>query len=454
MSNVPPQLTDVDYAYSIRASAGPLVALAPGEGSGRVVAEQLAVEFADEIDSGLGDPLRVLLLSPTRLLASMPWGKLRQIVPDPRLSEKSANVLNSLSPEVQRQADVRKAVQRTIKSTKKAENAKDYARYLAAVISGERGEHWATPPFALWTQEPLTTVKARSPFGIDHMVYLPYSVTGVLVDAETQHLAHFLLLEDPAAYGVTAQQVNGRTVGVEIYHNMELSSARQIFHDRNLLGVIPNKNVALASDSLNKATQIANALLQKMTVVEPESGEIVPLEELVAVRQRQLKATDREWMTLSTLRSFVVTAIFGKPGFERTSGSISELPDHCHREQAEESIAEILDLLFDEFAPHFADRTRHVIAAPAVFAALGAVAHRSMPWATAPHRDLDELRDLLKDVQWVREPKYWDGICGKWTSNGTFSLAGGVKDSGSRTTTALEDPASERYRWVRFGREA
>lgn len=417
------------------------------------MAEQVAAEYVDEIDPGLGEPLLVLQLSPTRLLASMPWGKLRQIVPDPRLSE-NARVLKALSPEVQRQAEVRAAVQRAIKTTKKAENAKDYARYLASVMRGERGEHWATPPFALWTEEQLTTVKARSPFGVDHLVYLPYSMTGVLVDAETQHLAHFLLLDDPAAYGVTAQQVNGRTVGVEIYHNIELSSARQIFHDRNLLGVIPNKNVALAADSLNKATRIANSLLRKMTVVDPESGETVPLGELIAVRQRQLKKTDSAWMTLSTLRSFVVTAIFGKPGFERTSGSINELPQNCDQEQAERSIAEVLALLFDEFAFHFADRTRHVIAAPAVFAALGAVAHRSMPWAAAPHRSLDELKELLKDVQWARDPKYWDGICGKRTSNGTFSLAGGVKDSGSRTATALEDPTSERYRWIRFGRDA
>ncbi|MFF7937559.1 DNA sulfur modification protein DndB [Streptomyces sp. NPDC007940] len=417
------------------------------------MAEYLAAEYVDEIDPGLGEPLRVLQMSPTRLLASMPWGKLRQIVPDPRLSE-NVRVLQALSPEVQRQADVRTQVQRVIKSTKKAENAKDYARYLANVIRGERGEHWATPPFALWTDDQLTTVKARSPFGVDHLVYLPYSVTGVLVDAETQHLAHFLLLDDPAAYGVTAQQVNGRTVGVEIYHGIELSAARQIFHDRNLLGVVPNKNVALASDSLNKATQIANALLATMSVVDPESGEAVLLEELIAVRQRQLKAADHAWMTLSTLRSFVVTAIFGKAGFERTSGSIHDLPQHCDREQAEESIAEVLGLLFDEFAFCFADRTRHVIAAPAVFAALGAVAHRSMPWAAAPHRSLNELMELLKGVQWARDPKYWDGICGKRTSNGTFSLAGGVKDSGSRTATALEDPESERYRWIRFGQDA
>ncbi|WP_372343855.1 DNA sulfur modification protein DndB [Streptomyces sp. KL116D] len=413
---------------------------------------QQVTEYADEIRPELGDPLRVLRLSPTRLLAGMPWGKLQQIVPDPRISENT-RMRRLLSPEAQRQAEARVQVQRAIKSTKKADNAKDYARYLAAVIRGERGEHWATPPFALWTEETLTQVKARSPFGVDHLVYLPYSMSGVLVDAETQHLAHFLLLEDPARYGVTAQQVNARIVGVEIYHGMPLESARQIFHDRNLLGVIPNKNVALSSDQLNEATRIANGLLKRMTVADPDTGEGVALEELVAVRQRQLKSTDREWMTLSTLRSFVVTAIFGKPGFERTSGSINELPDGCEREQAEDAIADVLDLLFDEFAGHFADRTRNVIAAPAVFAALGAVAHRSMPWTSGEHRTLDDLMLLLKDVQWQKDPKFWDGTCGKFTSTGAFSLAGGVKDSGSRTAGALEDPTSPRGRWIRYGKD-
>ncbi|MFZ3594990.1 DNA sulfur modification protein DndB [Streptomyces sp. BH104] len=409
-------------------------------------------EYEDEIRPELGDPLRVLRLSSTRLLASMPWGKLQQIVPDPRVAE-NPRVRRHLSPEGQRQAEARMQVQRAIKSTKKADNAKDYAKYLAAVIRGERGEHWTTPPFALWTEEKLNQVKARSPFGIDYLVYLPYSMSGVLVDAETQHLAHYLMLEEPEKYGVTAQQVNARIVGVEIYHGLPLESAQQIFHDRNLLGVIPNKNVALSSDQLNEATRIANSLLQRMTVADPETGEGVALREMIAVRQRQLKSTDREWMTLSTLRSFVVTAIFGRPGFERTSGSIDELPEGCEREQAEEAIAEVLDLLFDEFAEHFADRPRNVIAAPAVFAGLGAVVHRSMPWASGQQRTLEELMLLLKDVRWEKDPRFWDGTCGKSTSTGTFSLAGGVKDSGSRTAAALEDPTSLRGRWIRYGKD-
>ncbi|MEU3690988.1 DNA sulfur modification protein DndB [Streptomyces narbonensis] len=405
--------------------------------------------FAEEIDRGGGDPIRILELSPTRLLTTMPWGQLARIVPDPRRAEDTKG-LRYLSHDEQKQAELRNEVQRSIKAAKKWENAKGYARYIADVITGKREENWATPPFALWIEEPLRSVRLNTVFGADKVAYLPFGTNGVLVDAETQHLAHYILLDRPEEHGLTADQVNRRLVGVEIYHNLDLVSARQIFHDRNLLGVIPNKNVALTSDSVNVATNITLALL-KIPVPLPASGETVLLESLVSLRQRQLKAADQEWMTLSTLRSFVITAIFGRSGFDKTSGAISELPEGCTNEAAEKAIADALALLFTRFGAVFQDRLRTVIAAPAVFAALGAVAHRSMPWAAEPRRSLNELGELLADVNWTRNARYWGGIIGKETARGTFSLAGGVKDSGSRTATALEDPESERYEWIRRG---
>jgi hypothetical protein len=409
--------------------------------------------YATEIDRRRGDPLRVLELSPTRFLATMPWGQLARIVPDPRKAE-NVQALRYLSSEERRQAETRNEVQRNIKSTKKAENAKAYARYLAEVIRGEREERWATPPFALWIGHELETVHAQSPFGVDTVAYLPYDVVGVLVDAETQHLAHFLLREDPAGHGLTTAQINARLVGVEVYHNIDLVSARQIFHDRNLLGVIPNKNVALASDSSNVATNITLALLKEVQVPGPSGEGLVPLQKVVSVRQRQLKAADPEWLTLSTLRSFVITAIFGKSGFEKTSGPISGLPAGCTREVATAEIHEVLTRILATFAPAFTARLSTVIASPAVFAALGAVAHRVMSWSKEEGGILtiEELMRLLADVKWDRNPKYWEGTAGKQTATGAFSLAGGVKDNGSKTTAALGDPSSARFHWVRYGR--
>lgn len=308
-------------------------------------------EYVTEVDRGRGDPIRILELSPTRFMTTMPWGQLARIVPDPRRAE-IPQALRHLSASERKQAEARNEVQRAIKSTKKAQNAKEYAKYLAAGLLGERGERWTTPPFALWIEKDLDTVQARSPFGIDTIAYLPYDITGVLMDAETQHLAHWILRDDPESFGLTGEQINARLVGVEIYHGIDLLSARQIFHDRNLLGVVPNKNVALSSDSSNVATGITLDLLKSVQVPAPSgSGELVPLGDVVSVRQRQLKTADTEWMTLSTLRSFVITTIFGRAGFEKTSGPISELPEGCNREAATEEIHNVLTRVLATFSP-------------------------------------------------------------------------------------------------------
>ncbi|RNF86942.1 hypothetical protein EEJ42_42705 [Streptomyces botrytidirepellens] len=415
--------------------------------------------YVNEVDRRLGDPLRVLELSPTRFMTTMPWGQLARIVPDPRKAE-NPQALRYLQGEEKKQAETRNEVQRNIKSTKKAENAKAYARYLAEVLQGERDERWATPPFALWVRRRLRIDRVQSPFGPDAITYLPFDVTGVLMDAETQHLAHFLLREDPALYGLTddaaINAINARLVGVEVYHDIDLVAARQIFHDRNLLGVVPNKNVALASDSSNLATNITLTLLKEVQVAAPSGDGSVPLENVVSVRQRQLKAADTEWMTLSTLRSFVITMIFGKAGFEKTSGPIPDLPEGCTHEAATAEIHAVLTRILDTFGPAFMARNSTVIASPAVFAALGAVAHRVTSWSRSKVEDdaltPDELMNLLAQVKWNRDPKYWEGTAGKQTATGAFSLAGGVKDNGSKTMAALGDPASPRFHWVRYGR--
>ncbi|WP_413100943.1 hypothetical protein [Streptomyces sp. Inha503] len=132
-------------------------------------------------------------------------------------------------------------------------------------------------PLRVLELSPTRLDHVQSPFGLDAITYLPFDVTGVLMDAETQHLAHFLLREDPALYGLTDEAaINARLVGVEVYHDIDLVAARQIFHDRNLLGVIPNKNVALASDSSNLATNITLTLLKEVEVAGPSENGRIP----------------------------------------------------------------------------------------------------------------------------------------------------------------------------------
>ena len=401
-----------------------------------------------EVDKG--QPVRVMPIQSHLSFAVMPWGRLARIVPDPRRAE-DPKALQYASTTEREQAEIRNEVQRMIHRTKKAENAEDYARYIANGIRGLYGTGWTTPPFALWISEELEHLKAPGPFGDDFIAYMPYDATGVLVDAETQHLAHVILQENPQAFGITAREITGRSVGVEIYHGLQLAEARQIFHDRNLLGVIPNKTVALNSDSRDVATGFATSIMETVVVEHPRTRLDVPLRTLVSVNKRQLGAKDVEWMTLSTARSFVVTTLFGRPGIERTSSAVTpdDLPPNVKEDEAREHIIEVAKAIFTTFSSEFSNRGQTVIGAPAVLAALGAVAHKSMPWSTGPRRSISDLITLLSDVRWERDPAIWDGIAGKVTPSGALSVAGGVKDNGSKTATALEDSSAHSYHKIR-----
>lgn len=411
-------------------------------------------------DADKGQPVRVMPVHESLFITTMTWGRLAAIVPDPRRAE-DPKALKYASPEDKEQAALRNEIQRMIVGSKK-ENAVKYARYIASGLRGVPAKGWATPPFALWIPEKLECISATGPYGEDHLAYLPYGVSGVLIDSETQHVAHLILQEQPGEYGLTKKQLTDRTVPVEIYHNMTLTEARQIFHDRNLLGVIPNKTVGLNSDSNDVATGIAFAMMDRILVPHPVSKVDVPLRSLVSANKRQLGAKDLEWMTLSTLRSFAVTVLFGRSGFERTSGAVTgdDLPDGVTEATARECITRVATALFRRFADPFSNRVETVIGSPAVLAAIGAVAHRSMPWSPEPQRSADQLVAMLSSVRWDRDPKVWDGIAGKATPGRAtikepnpplqLSLAGGVKDNSSKVTTALEDATADTYRRVRI----
>ncbi|MFD2469458.1 DNA sulfur modification protein DndB [Amycolatopsis silviterrae] len=402
------------------------------------------------LDVDKGQVVRVMPVHPNLSLCTMPWSRLSRIVPDPRRAE-DPKALQYGSAADREQAALRNDVQRMINKTKKAENAKEYARYIAEGIRGVHGRRWTTPPFALWVQDALEHVSSTGPYGEDYIAILPFDVNGVLVDAETQHLAHIILSEEPDLYGVTKDQVRNRLVAVEIHHGVDMRDARQIFHDRNLLGVIPNKTVALNSDSRDIATTIAFAIMDNINVRHPRTKADVPLRALVSANKRQLGAKDNEWMTLSTLRSFVVTSIFGRAGIELTSAAVSpdELPGATTEESARKEILGVADLLFAAHSEAFNDRVNTIIATPAVLAALGAVAHQSMSWSRDFRRSPEGFIELISDVIWYRRPEIWDGVAGKVTPSGKLSVAGGAKDNGSKTATALEDEASPSYKKIR-----
>jgi len=413
------------------------------------------------IDLERGQFMRCTPINNHLFSATIDWGRVFELVPDPRTAE-NPRALAYASFNDRAQAELRNDVQRMIRGTQKGKNAKSYADYIARSIRGLLGNGWSTPPIAIWFPQKLEQQSVQGPFGMDYAAVIPYGAKGVAVDAETQHLAHLIIAENPEAYGLTLEQINERKVICEIYHGIDLKEARQIFHDRNLLGVLPTKNIALNSDSRDVATQIAFAIMEEVIIQHPRTKLDSRLQTVVGVNKRQLSGKDIEWFTLSGLRSFVATTLFGRAGFETTSQPVYDnvLPTRAdgHQITEEEARVEVVTLaraLFTRFMPQFTRRAHTVIGAPAVLAAIGAVGHRSMTWSREPRRSVDEFIGLLSTVNWSRDAKTrdgamtWDGIAGKATASGKLSLVGGVKDNGSKTATALEDPNVEPYHRIR-----
>jgi DNA sulfur modification protein DndB len=95
------------------------------------------------------------------------------------------------------------------------------------------------------------------------------------------------------------------------------------------------------------------------------------------------------------------------------------------------------------------DRDNKLASAPSVLAAIGAVGHELLhtddPQLRAKMRD--ELIERLREVDWPRG-KQWEGIAGKFTPKGAFSI-GGSKETAYAIYGALTDDTSPAYAQVR-----
>ncbi|MFE7457926.1 DNA sulfur modification protein DndB [Streptomyces sp. NPDC057554] len=418
--------------------------------------EYSAVHSIDgsQVDVPGGHILPLQRIGRKRYLSSMPWSQLRQIVPDPRRAEGRRRVEHATADERQ-QAELRNEIQRGFRGAKQ-QNAREYARYLAMVLNGERDEGWSTPVFCLWMLGDLNVHGASQVQNLlprQLVGRTPFGNLGILLDGETQHVAHLLLQENPEDYGLESRQVGDRMVGVEIHHDLTVREARQIFHDRNRLGVTASKSVGLSSDSFDPTTSISHFLRETVKVNTRLPEEPVPFSRLVATSTDQVKGSATQWMTFSSLHSFVATAIFGRSAV-RGSKAIVRLPTGCHQEVAQKALAEAAELLFGFFADEFDRRSDSVIAAPAVLAGLGVVLHGAMPWNLSGNYSLDEAVMLLADINWDRDPGVWQGVMGKVvvdaaTGARSLSMAGGIHEDGLRVSTALTDRNSPMFTQIR-----
>lgn len=374
-----------------------------------------------------------------------PWGPLARIIPDPLLEESAAGQ-KVAARHLREHKALRDEVQRILKGTAKGKNVEKYAEYIAQGLKGERGKKWSTPPLCLWSSEPL----AEDPDN-PHMRVLPMTSHVVAIDAETQVCALHRISENPERFGVTPRQIDELQIPFEMYWDISATDAKQIFHDRNWYGVPVAKTLALSMDQFDLATLLAQQLMTDIDVTV--NGQTHRLSEYVNTTKRQLStgANRTEWITLSGLRSLVVTALLGRPGIVATANAVAEsdLPEGVTIEQAGKEVIDVLGSVFERLTSQFAANT--AITTPACLAGIGVAAHRVMSWSDGdqPRLTRHEFLELLGQVVWERKTEVWDGIAGRRTTTGEITFGGGAKDSGGKVADAILYPATDAGRQIR-----
>ncbi|WP_330183822.1 hypothetical protein OHB26_09455 [Nocardia sp. NBC_01503] len=383
-----------------------------------------------------GLPIKLMPVRENVAIGVVDIENLLYMVNDPVTVEQEAARDAKAGHEQPGYARMRAEVQRVIGTTasSKSKNIGSYADYIRDGLTGEFGDAWSVPPVTLWCPRPLVIEP-------DGSAYLPIRDGLIAIDGETQITAMHRIKKSPSAFDMKEFNFAEVTVAFEVYHGISTLSARQIFHDRNLKGVPVDKSLALSMDMRDFATNVTQALVDGTTVTVDE--EETPLANFILTGKRQVSAKSTEWMTLSGLRTLVVTTILGKAGIHAASGDveIDDLPEGTDMKVVKRETVEKLSAIFQEYAGEF--QAKSAITSPAVLAGLGATIHRSTSWCASERLPEGESLDsVLSYIRWERDLAFWGGIAAKETAKGV-SWAGGARDSGHKVYEAINNRDSE-----------
>ena len=356
-----------------------------------------------------------------RFLGRVRASQLFQIAPDPRDTENKKK--HDASKELQDLLDVREEVQRLFEGAKK-KNVDPYCEYLIALHTGEDG---ITPVITLYSEGALEV--DERPDGTS-FIQVPRDQRLIAIDGETQLAArHEAANREPA----TKQEF----VAVYICHGKDQLWARQSFHDLNTLGVKPNAALSIGMDARDPITQVSRDVEREVPFFRNRVNKV----------RRQLRANDSEITTIAALRGACVTLAKGIVGVQYGARPVPINAEDLPAVRA--AAVDWFSALSHAIGPFMLDRENNVASSPAVLAALGAVGNQALHISDPDERRTKcrQLADELKTVNWIRG-KAWEGIAGKFTPKGTFSL-GGPKETAHAIFAALTNPSSEGYPRVR-----
>ena len=348
--------------------------------------------------------------------------QLSQIAPDPRDSEDRKKV--DASRDLQDLREIREEVQRLFVGAK-AKNVGPYADYIADVHAGK--VDGITPPIILYSEDKLAE-------GINdsgkEFIQVPYDKRLVAIDGETQLAARFEVAN-------RVPETKNEFVAVYICHGRDKLWARQSFHDLNVLGVRPNAALSIGMDARDPLTQVAREVERQVPFFRNRVNKV----------RRQLGAHGTDVVTITSLRGACITLAEGIGGVKYGARPFPLPTDQAQR--ALHTAVEWFGAVTDAIGPAMEDRENKLASAPTVLAAIGAMGHELVNVDEPALREVKvaALIRKLKTVDW-RRGRHWEGIAGKFTPKGSFSV-GGSKETAYAVYEALNDETSPGYVTVR-----
>lgn len=340
------------------------------------------------------------------------------LTPDAEALEKAKD----LSPDDVEVRNVLGLVQRTFVGAKK-KNVPSFARYIAEGLESPE-DLWLVPPITLFYHGKLRLVRLDETDASRVGIEIPLGEKLVPIDGGTQ----------AAAWRHVQMKGDAPIIKVVLHYDRDIRWGRQGFSDLNTRAVRPNAAISIGMDSRDIASDFVTRLVGETGID-------------VDYTKRQLGVKDTALLTVSGLRSGIVTSVFGMAGLQYGSRPVSSyIPEGTDIEELADRVISGWTAVLNVIEEPLSRRTQTVVSTPVVLAALGGVVKAL--------QDPAEIEKLLAPVSWERRigdffP--WDQIAGKVTMRATgpgFAFAS-PKESGYVAFRALTEPNSAEGRRIR-----
>lgn len=381
-------------------------------------------------DPSRGVHVKGIPMTPTSFLAVTNFNQLQTITRHPADLQPSARVTGYDSEAIAEEAQMHELIQRALTGNKKT-NVGRYSIYIEEVVQGMRTG--VLPPVHLWSLAELDIVPLQD---VQYAV-VPNGQRLLAIDGETQLTAHYELRR--RAEPETREAHGQYALAAIVHHGIPVETARQYFHDLNVLAVRPNTSLGLSMNSADPVMQVVGEVERRVGFV---SGRVERM-------ARQLPKNSPKVITMQTLRQMVVNVAKGIAGVQYGARPVPT--EGLDLQEVTEVAVAWLDKFFGTFHREVGDRETFLASSSAVLSAIGAMGNTVL---TAPdyHRItmIERLLDSLRDVDW-HKGEHWQGIAGRFTPKGVFSVSG-TKEVGYAVFNALADPNNPSYATVRRAR--